>query len=98
MGMEKTKKVEINDLYFSVNIIRTIQIKKNEMGGACRTYEREGLVDRPDRQRQLGRPTCGWEDNLKVDLQEVGWEGVDWILLVQDRRALVNAVMNLRIP
>jgi hypothetical protein len=49
----------------------------------------------------LGRPRRGWEDNIKMDLQEVGCGGTDWIELAQDRdmwRALVNAVMNLRVP
>jgi hypothetical protein len=48
--------------------------------------------------RPLGRPRRRWEDNIKTDLQVVGWEGVDWIYMAQDRerwRALVNAVMNL---
>jgi hypothetical protein len=56
------------------------------------------LVGRPEGKRPLGRPRRRWEDNVKMDLQEVGWEGMDWIELVQDRdrwRALVNAVMNL---
>ena len=51
--------------------------------------------------RPLGRPRLDWEDNIKVDLQEVGCEGVDWIDVVQGRDrwwALVNAVMNLRVP
>jgi hypothetical protein len=51
--------------------------------------------------RPLGRPRSRWEDNIKMDLQEVGWEGMDWIELAQDRdrwRTLVNAVMNLWVP
>jgi hypothetical protein len=55
-----------------------IQIKKNEMGRVCSTYgERRGssrvLVGKPKRRRPLGRPTCMWENNIKMDLQEVGW-------------------------
>jgi hypothetical protein len=49
----------------------------------------------------MRRPRCRWEDNIEVDLQEVGYEGMDWIELAQDReswRALVNAVMKLRVP
>jgi hypothetical protein len=52
-------------------------------------------------ERSLGRPRRRWEENIKRDLQEVGWGGMDWIALAQDRgrwRALVNAVMNLRVP
>jgi hypothetical protein len=55
---------------------------------------------RPKGRRPLGRPRRRWEDNIKMDLQDVGW-GMDWIRLAQDRdrwRALVNAVMNLRVP
>jgi hypothetical protein len=57
------------------------------------------LVGRPEGRRPLGRPRSRWEDNIKMD-QDVGW-GMDWIQLAQDRdrwRALVNAVMNLRVP
>jgi hypothetical protein len=56
------------------------------------------LVGKPDGKRQLGRPRRRWEDNIKMDLQEVGSGDVDWIELAEDRvswRALVNAVMNL---
>jgi hypothetical protein len=58
------------------------------------------LVGRPEGRRPLGRPRRRWEDDIKIDLQEVEW-GMDWIELaeVRDRwRALVNAVMNLRVP
>jgi hypothetical protein len=59
------------------------------------------LVGKPEGKRALGRPRCRWEDNIKMDLQEVGCGGMDWIGLGQDRdrwRALVNAVMNLGVP
>jgi hypothetical protein len=55
---------------------------------------------KPEGKRPLGRPRCRWEDNIKMDLQEVGCGGMDWIGLVQDRdrwRALVSAVMNFRV-
>jgi hypothetical protein len=51
--------------------------------------------------RPLGRPRRRCVDNIKIDLREIGWDGVDWVDLVQDRdhwRALVNTVMNLRVP
>jgi hypothetical protein len=51
--------------------------------------------------RTLGRPRRRWVDNIKMDLREIGWDGVDWIDLAQDRdqwRALVNTVMNRRVP
>jgi hypothetical protein len=65
---------------------------------------REGymfLAGKPEGKIPLGRPRRRWEDNIKMDLLEVGCEGLDWIELAQDRdrwRAVVNAVMNLRVP
>jgi hypothetical protein len=59
------------------------------------------LVGKPDGKRPMGRPRLRWEDNIKMYLQEVGCKGIDWIHLAQYRdrwRALVNAVMNLRVP
>jgi hypothetical protein len=59
------------------------------------------LVGKPEGKRPLGRPRRKWEDNIKMDLREIGWGGVNWIDLAQDRdqwRALVNTVMNLRVP
>jgi hypothetical protein len=59
------------------------------------------LVGKPEGKRPLGRPRRRYMDNIKMDLLEIGWGGVDWIGLAQDRgkwRALVIAVMNLRVP
>jgi hypothetical protein len=94
-----------NDLYSSPNIIRVIKSRRmrwavhvarmGEWRGAYRI-----LMKRPGGRRPLGRPRRRW-DNIKMDLQEVGWNGVAWIDVAQDRdrwRALVNAVMNHRVP
>jgi hypothetical protein len=79
------------------------------MGGACSTYGGGGegrdayriLVGRPEGRRPLGRPRRRWEDNIKMHLQEVGWDGVACVDMAQDRdrwRAVVSAVMNIRVP
>ena len=78
---------------------------KNEMGGACSAYggEKErtqGVGGKTEGKRPLGRPRRRWEYNIKMDLQEVGCGGMDWIQLAQDRerwRVLVNVVMSLRV-
>jgi hypothetical protein len=59
------------------------------------------LVGKPDRKRPLGRPTRSWEDNIEVDLREIRWHFMEFIYLAQDRdqwRALVNTVINFRVP
>jgi len=75
------------------------------MAGACNTYGGEevntGILWVNLRERPFGRPRRIWEDNIKIDLQEVGRMGMDWIDLAQDRnrwRALENAAINLRVP
>jgi hypothetical protein len=82
------------------------EIEKNEVvGQVSPLVEATGvyrfLVWNPERKRPLGRPRRRWVDNIKLDLQKVGCGGMDWIELAQGRdrwRALVNAVMNLRVP
>jgi hypothetical protein len=59
------------------------------------------LVGKPEGKRPLGRPRMNWLDNIKVDLREIEWDGVDWIDMAQDKdqwRALVNTVLNLPVP
>jgi hypothetical protein len=59
------------------------------------------LVGKSEEKRPLGRPRCRWVDNIKMDLREIGWDGVDWIDMAQGRdqwRVLVNTLLNLRVP
>jgi hypothetical protein len=97
---------ELKDLYSSPDIIRAINSRRMRWAGhVTRMGEGRGayriLVGRTEGKRQLGRPRRRWEDNIKMDLQEVGWEGMDWINMAQDRcrwQDLVNVVINLRVP
>ena len=97
---------ELNDLYSSPNIVRVIKSRRMRWAGhAARMGEGRDvyrvLVGKPAGKRTLGKPRRRWEDNITMDLQEMGCVGMDWIELAQDRdswRALVNAVMNLRVP
>jgi hypothetical protein len=93
---------ELHDLYSSPNIVRVIKSRRMRWAGhVARMGEGRGayrvLVGRAEGKRPLGRPRRRWEDNIKMDLREMGIDGTNWIRLVQDRvrwRAFVNTVMN----
>jgi hypothetical protein len=97
---------ELNDLYSLPNIVRVVKSRQMRWAGnVARMGEDRGvhrvLVGKPDRKRPLGRPRRRWEDNNKMDLQEVGGGRGDWMELAQDRdslRAFVGTVRNFRVP
>jgi len=96
---------ELRDLYSLPNIVLVVKSRRMRWAGqvACMGEGRgvhRVLVGKPEGKRPLGRPRRRWEDNIKLDLREVGGGG-DWMELAHDRdrwRALVNTVMNLRVP
>ena len=96
---------ELSDRYCSPNIVRVIKSRRMRWAGHVERMREKGgayriLVRKPECKRPSGRPRHRWDDNIEMDLQEVGCEDMDWIELAQDRdrwRALVNAVMNLRV-
>ena len=102
----KSHNEELNDLYSSPNIVRLIKSRKMRWAGhVARMEEGRGvhkvLVGKPEEKRPLGRPRRRWEDDIKMDLEEVGRGCGDWMELTQDRdrwRALVSTVMNFRVP
>ena len=101
-GWRKLHNEELNDLYSSPNIVWAIKSTRIRWAGhVARMGERRWvLVAKLEGKRPLGRPMRVWEDNIKMDLQEVGCGGMDWIELVQDRdwwRTRVNAGMKLRV-
>jgi hypothetical protein len=98
---------ELHSLYSSPIIVRVIKSRRRRRwaGHVARMREGRGvyrvLVGRPEGKRPLGRPRRMWEDNIKMDLREIGIDVANWIQLAQDRvqwRASVSTVMNLRVP
>jgi hypothetical protein len=105
-GWRKLHNEELHGSYSSPSIVRVIKARRIRWAGhVARTGEVRSayniLVERPEGRRPLGRPRRRWEDNIKMDLREIGFGDVDWIHLAQYRerwRAVVNTVMNLRVP
>jgi len=104
--VEELHNEELNDLYGSPNIVQVIKSRRMRWAGhVAHMGEGRGmyrvLVGNPEGKRPQGRPRHSWEDNIKMDVQKVGCQDMDWIELAQDRdnwQALVNVVMNLRVP
>jgi hypothetical protein len=105
-GWRKLHNEELHNLYSSSSRIRIIKSRRMRWAGhVARMGENRNvyrlLVGKPEGKAPLGRPRRRWMDNIKMDLLEIGLSVVDWIDLAQDRyrwRALVNSVMNLRVP
>jgi hypothetical protein len=96
---------ELNNLYSLPSIVRVVKSRLRWAGHVARMVEERGvrraLVGKPEGKRPLGRPRHRWEDNIKMDVQEVGGGGGDWMELAQDRdrwRALVSTVKKIRVP
>jgi hypothetical protein len=104
--MRKSHNDELHSLYSSPNIVRVIKSRRMKWAGhVARMGEGRGvyrvLVRRPGGKRPLGRSRRRWEDNIKMDLREIGIDGANWIQLAQGRiqwPSCVNTVMNLRVP
>jgi hypothetical protein len=105
-GWRKLHNEELHGLYSSPSIVRVIKARRMRWAGhVAHTGEVRGayniLVGRPEGRRPLGRPRRRWEDNIRMDLREIGFGDVDWIHWAQDSyrwQALVNTVMNLWVP
>ena len=97
---------ELNDLYPLTNIVRVVKSRRMRWAGHVARIEEDRVVQRvlvgkPEGKRPLERPSHRWEDNIKMDLQEVGGGRGDWMELAQDSerwRALVGTVRNFRVP
>jgi hypothetical protein len=105
-GWRKLYNEELHGLYSSRRIVKMIKARMMRWAGhEASIGEVRGayniLAGRPEGRRPLGRPRRRWEDNIKIDLREIGFWDMDWIHWAQDGdkwRALVNKVMNLRVP
>jgi len=97
---------ELNDLYSLPNIVRVVKSRRMRWAGHVARMGEDRVVHRvlvgkPEGKKPLGRPRRRWEDNIKMDVQEVGWGRGDWMELAQDRdrwRALVDTVRGFRVP
>ena len=102
----KLRNEELTNLYSLPNIVRVVKSRLMRWAGhVAGIVEDRGvhrvLVGKPEGKRPLGRPRRRWEDNIKMDLQEIGGGRGDWMELAQDRdgcRALVDTVRNFRVP
>jgi hypothetical protein len=102
-GWRKLHNEELHNLHSSPTIIRLIKSRRTRWAGhVARIGKKRNaymiLVGKPEGKRSLGKPRRRWVDNIKMDLREIGCDGVDWIDMAQDReqwKALVNTVLNL---
>jgi hypothetical protein len=105
-GWRKLHNEELRNLYSSPSIIRMIKSRRKRLAGHVARMKQTTnayrlLLGMPEGKRALGRPRRRLVDNIKIDLREIGWDGMDWIDLTQDRdqwRAFVNMAMKLRVP
>jgi hypothetical protein len=101
----KWQNEELHNLYSSPDIIRQLKSRRMRWAGHVARMGEDRkvykvLVGKPEGKRALRRPRHRWEVGIRMDLREIGWEGMDWIRLAEDRDrwlAVVNAVMNLRV-
>jgi hypothetical protein len=105
-GWRKLHNEELHNLRSSPSIIRIIRLRRMRWAGlvariGAKRNAYRILVGKPKGKRPLGRPRCRLVNNIKMDLREIEWSGMDWLYLAQDRGqwwALVNKVMKLRVP
>jgi hypothetical protein len=105
-GWRKLHNEELHNLYCSPSVIRMMKSRRmrctqNVVFLWAKRNANTNLMETPEGKRPLGRPRRRWEDNIKMDVREIGWDAMDWIDLAQDRdkwRAPVNTVMKIRVP